>query len=82
MKQKISARIEERIVRLAKRKAAKEGRTVSKPVQKALEQYLWQGAAASPKERKKAFHLFCERPMKIPSAQLRYVLDEDIWTAV
>ena len=79
MKQKISMLIEEKIVRLAKRKAAKESRPLSDLIEDALEQYLRKGAATA-KERKMAFHLFCERPMKIPQEQLRYVLDEDMWT--
>jgi hypothetical protein len=65
-------------LRLAKQKAAKERRPLSDLIQEALEQYLSQGAA-SPKERKMAFHLFCERPMKIPQKQLRYLLAEDRW---
>ena len=80
MKQKISTRVEQEIVRLAKRKAAKEGWTLSKLIQEALERYLRQGTEVSPKKRKMAFHLFCERPMKIPRAQLRDLLNEDVWT--
>ena len=78
MKQKISMLIEEKIVRLVKRKAAEEGRPLSDLIQEALEQYL-RNDAATPKERQTAFHLFCERPMKIPREQLRYVRDEDMW---
>jgi len=78
MKQKIGTLIEEDIMRLAKRKAAEEGRPLSDLIQDALEQYLRKGSA-TPKERKMAFHLFCERPMKIPAEQLRYVLEEDMW---
>ena len=78
MKQKISTFIDEDIMRIAKRKAAEEGRLLSDLIQDALEQYLRKGAA-TPKERKMAFHVFCERPMKIPPEQLRYVLEEDMW---
>lgn len=78
MKQKIGTLIEKDTLRLAKQKAAKEGRSLSDLIQDALDQYLSKGAAAR-RERKMAFHLFCERPMKIPQEQLRYVLDEDIW---
>lgn len=78
MKQKIGTLIEEDIMRLAKRRAAEEGRPLSDLIQDALEQYLKKDAA-TPKERKMAFHLFCERPMKIPAEQLRYVLEEDMW---
>jgi hypothetical protein len=79
MKQKIRTLIEKGTLRLAKQKTAKEGRPLSDLIQDALEQYLSQGAA-TPKEREMAFHLFCERPMKIPQEQLRYVLDEGMWT--
>jgi hypothetical protein len=78
MKQKIGTLIEEDIMRLAKRRAAEEGRPLSDLIQDALEQYLRKGGA-TPKERKAAFHLFCERPMKISPEQLRYVLEEDMW---
>jgi hypothetical protein len=78
MKKKVGTVIEENTMRLAKRKAAEEGRSLSEVIQEALVQYL-RKEAATPKERKMAFHLFCERPMKIPPEQLRYVLEEDIW---
>jgi hypothetical protein len=78
MKQKIGTVIEGDIMRLAKRKAAEEGRPLSDLIQDALVQYL-RKQAATPKERKMAFRLFCERPMKIPLEQLRYVLEEDMW---
>jgi hypothetical protein len=78
MKKKIGTLIEESTMRLAKRKAAEEGRSLSDVIQDALVQYL-RKEAATPKERKMAFHLFCERPMKMPPKQLRYVLEEDTW---
>jgi hypothetical protein len=78
MKKKIGTLIEESTMRLAKRKAAEEGRSLSDVIQDALVQYL-RKEAATPKERKMAFHLFCERPMKITPKQLRYVLEEDTW---
>ena len=78
MKQKIRTLIEKGTLRLAKQKAAKEGRLLSDLIPDALEQHLRKGAA-TPKEREMAFHLFCERPMKISPKQLRYVLDEDMW---
>ena len=78
MKQKIGTLIEEDIMRLAKRKAAEERRPLSDLIQDALVRYL-RKEAATPKERKMAFRLFCERPMKIPRRQLRYVLEEDMW---
>ncbi len=78
MKQKIGTLIEEDIMRLAKRRAAEEGRPLSDLIQDALVRYLRKDAA-TPKDRKMAYHLFCERPMKIPAKQLRHVLEEDMW---
>jgi hypothetical protein len=78
MKQKIGTQIEKEIMRLAKRKAAEEGRSISDLIQDALVQYLRKDVAA-PSERRIAYHLFCERPMKLPQEQLRHVLEEDMW---
>jgi len=78
MKQKIGTLIEEDIMRLAKRRAADERRPLSDLIQDALVQYLRKDAA-TPKDRKIAYRLFCEQPMKIPSEQLRYLLEEDMW---
>ena len=73
MKQQIDILIEEQTMRLAKRRAIEEGRSVSDLVQDALEQYLRRDA-----ERRLAYQLFCERPMKIPPEQLRHMLEEDL----
>ena len=78
MKQKIGTQIEEEIMKLAKRKAAEEGRSISDLIQDALVQYLSTGAE-SPKEREMAYHLFCERPLKLSPEQLRQVIEEDMW---
>ena len=78
MKQKIGTRIEEHVLRLAKRRAAEEGRSLSDLIEDALVQYLRKDAA-TPAERKMAYHLFCERRMKIPPEELRHVFEEDIW---
>jgi hypothetical protein len=78
MKQKVGTLIEEEIMKLAKRRAAEEGRPLSDVIQDALVRYL-RKEAASPKERKMAYHLFCERPMKLTPEQLRNVLEEDMW---
>ena len=77
MKKKVGIVIERDTMRLAKRKAAQEGRSVSNLIENALAQYL-RKQLPPPEERKMAFHLFCERPMKIPASQLRYVLEEDV----
>ncbi len=78
MKQKIGTLIEEDIMRLAKRRAADEGRSISDLIQEALVQYLSAGSG-NPKERAMAYHLFCERPFKLTADQLKHVLEEDAW---
>ena len=77
MKQKIKIAIEEKIIRLAKLRAVKEGRSLSDLIQDALVQYL-RKETATPEERKMAYGLFCERPMQIPPEQLRYVFDKEM----
>jgi hypothetical protein len=77
MKRKISMVIDSEIVRLAKGRAAKEGRTLSELIREALTSYLRRNAT-TPQERKIAYRLFCERPMKISPSQLRYVLEDDL----
>ena len=77
MKRKISVVIDSEIVRLAKRRAAKERRSLSELIREALTSYLRRNVASA-EERKMAYHLFCERPMKISLRQLRYVLKEDV----
>lgn len=77
MKQKTGTLLERSIIRLAKRRAGKEGRPLSDLIQDAIVHYL-RKFTAMPNERKRAYQLFCERPMKIPPEQLRYVLEEDI----
>lgn len=78
MKQKVGTLIEQDVMRLAKRRAAEEGRPLSDLIQDALVQYLNTGAANS-KERELAYHLFCERPFKLLPEQFQQVLDEDTW---
>ncbi len=78
MKQKIGTLIEEDIMRLAKRRAAEEGRPLSDLIQDALVKYL-SPSAGSAKEREIAYHVFCERPLKLTPEQFREVLEEDAW---
>jgi hypothetical protein len=78
MKKKIGLLMDKGIIQLAKRKSAEEGRPLCDLIGDALEQYLRKGAT-TPEERKKAFQLFCKRPMKISREQLRYLIDEDMW---
>ena len=80
MKQKVGTLIEEEIMRLAKRRAAEEGRPLSDVIQDALVQYLSAGAANA-KERDMAYQLFCGRPLKLKPEQFHQVLDEDMWDA-
>ena|SRR5688572_1158042 len=68
--------IERDTMRLGKRKAAKEGRPLSDLIEDAVLHYLRKQRSTAA-ERRTAFHVFCERPMKIPATQLRYVLEED-----
>jgi len=78
MKLKIGTQIEEEIMKLAKRKAAEEGRSIGDLIQDALVQYL-STAPASPKEREMAYRTFCEQPLKLKPKQFRQVLEEDVW---
>ena len=79
MKQKIGTLIEEDIMRLAKRRAAEEGRPLSDLIQDALVQYLSPGRQGAPKEREIAYHLFCERPMKLPPGAIPPSLGRGLW---
>ena len=78
MKKKIGIFVEEGVMRLAKRRAAEEGRLLSLLIQDALVQYLREDSA-TPEKRKMAYHLVCERPMKIPAEEIRHVFEEDMW---
>jgi hypothetical protein len=53
--------IEEEIIRLAERRAAEQGGSLSDVIQAALVRYLSAGVAGL-KERERAYPLFCERP--------------------
>jgi hypothetical protein len=78
MKQKVGTLLEEDVLRRAKRRAADEGRPLSDVIQDALESYL-SSRAVEPAKRDAAYQLFCDRPMKLTSAQFRAVLEEDAW---
>jgi len=77
MKQKISMVIDAKMVRRAKQRAAEQRRPLSGLIREALMSYLGENGATC-KERKMAYHLFCERPMKIPPQVLRYVIEDDM----
>jgi hypothetical protein len=78
MKQKISVLIDADILRLAKQRAAEERRPFGELIKEALMKYLGKEAATL-EERKMAYHLFCERPMRLSGKQLRHVLQEEVW---
>jgi hypothetical protein len=78
LKQKVGISIDADILQLTKERAAEEGRPISDLVQAALVRYLWK-AATIPNQRKLAYQLFCERPMKVPAKQLRHVFKEELW---
>ena len=77
MKQEITTVIEAEILRVAKQRAAEERRPLNELVREALMKYLRENAAA-PEERKMAYQLFCERPMKLPPQVLQYVIEDDM----
>jgi hypothetical protein len=78
MKQKISMVIDAEILRLAKKRSVEEQRTLSDLIQESLAKHLRRDTATR-KERNIAYQLFCERPMKVPRKQLRFILNEDMW---
>lgn len=78
MKQKVGTLLEEDVLRRAKRRAADEKRPLSEVIQDALESYL-SSRSVEPAKRDAAFQLFCDRPMKLTSAQFKAVLEEDAW---
>lgn len=78
MKQKVGTLLEEDVMRAVKRQAAAEGRPLSDLIQDALRQYLRQ-QPATPRERRMAYQVFCERPIKVSAKQLRHLLEEELW---
>jgi len=78
MKRRVKVLIDAEILQLARQRAAEERRPLSELIQEVLANYL-RKFVATPKEQKKAYQLFCERPMKIPPKQLRYVVKKNMW---
>ena len=78
MKQKIGTIIDQEVIKLAKRRAAEEGRPLNDLIQDALISYLNRNVS-DPHERDAAYLLFCERPIRLSSAQFQQVIDEDTW---
>jgi hypothetical protein len=78
MKQKVGILLEVGVLRLAKRRATDEGRPLSDLIQDALEKYLLVGVP-EPARRDAAYHLFCERPIKLAPEQIKVVFEHDAW---
>jgi hypothetical protein len=78
MKRKVGTLIEDEVIRLAKHRAADEGRPLSDLIQDALVSYLSK-SVPKPKERDAAYQIFCERPLRISPAQFQQILEEDAW---
>ena len=78
MKQKIGTLIDEEVIKLAKIQAAEERRPLNDLIQDALVSYLNRNLS-NPHERDAAYRLFCERPIRLSSAQFKQVLEEDAW---
>ncbi len=76
MKRKIEIIIEEQIVKLAKRRASQEGRSLSDLIQDALVAYL-QHKLPDSKKREEAYRFFCEQPTRINREQFEEILAED-----
>ena len=77
-KRKVGTLINVDIMRILKRKAADEGRSLSDLIQDALVKYL-SGGSADQEKREAAYRLFCERPFKLDQAQFREILESDAW---
>ena len=73
MKKRLSAFIEEEVFRHAKQRAAQEGRSLSALIQDALVSYLSK-KKTDPRTREKAYHLFCERPIRLSRKQFKEIL--------
>lgn len=78
MKRKVGTVLEDDLMREAKRQAAVERRSLSELFQDALRQYLRQ-QPSTPRERRMAYQVFCEQPIRLSSRQLHQLLDEDMW---
>ena len=76
MKQKIETLIDEEIIKRAKRRAAEERRPLNNLIQDALTSYL-NRSVSNAHEREMAYRLFCDRPIRLSSAQFQQVLEED-----
>lgn len=78
MKKKVGTLIEEDIIKLAKRRAAEEGRPLSDLIQEAIVAYLSK-TVPEPAKRQAAFSLFCDQPIRLPKVGLDQILKADAW---
>ena len=78
MRKKIGTQLDERILRLARIKAAEEGRPLNDLFQEAVSEYLARSLPESG-QREEAYRLFCERPLPLSRAQFKQILDLDAW---
>ncbi len=76
MKKRVSAFIDEEVIRHAKQRAAQEGRPLSDVIQDALLVYLTRKVPEPPK-RQNAYQVFCKQPMRITKKQLKTILEVD-----
>jgi hypothetical protein len=76
MKRKVGTLLGEEVLKLAKHRALEEGRSLSDVIQESIVQYL-RNNVPDPNKREKAYHLFCERPMRISKQQFKEILEED-----
>lgn len=75
---KVGTLIDKEILRLLKRKAVDEGRSLSDILQDALVKYL-AGGSADQEKREAAYQVYCDRPFKLDAAQFREILEADAW---
>lgn len=76
MKKKIDILLEGEVLKLAKRRAVEEGRSLSDVIQESIVHHL-SDRVSGPKKREKAYQIFCEQPMRISRQQLKEILEEN-----
>ena len=76
MKRKVGTLLEEEVFKLAKHRALEEGRPLIDIIQESIVHYL-SNRVPDPRKREKAYHLFCERAIRISKQQFKEILEED-----
>jgi hypothetical protein len=74
MKRKVGTLLGEEVLKLAKHRALEEGRPLSDVIQESNLHHL-RNNVPDPNKREKAYHLFCERPMRISKHQFKEILE-------